>query len=174
MTAETYERFPGRVVILTNALSVAIYALAAYLMARLGIAFAAVYLLYCLWVEFRVLTASCVHCYYYGKVCGFGKGKLCSWLFRRGDPRRFLEKEISWRGVAPDFLASILPLAVGVAVLVRSFSWSTLAVMILLLVLASAGTACARGCFACRYCRQREIGCPAEKLFSKAKQDHAE
>jgi hypothetical protein len=42
-----------------------------------------------------------------------------------------------------------------------------LAVLLVVLVFLSlAGNAIIRGSFACKYCRQREIGCPAEKLFS--------
>ncbi len=173
MSTPSYESFPLRIVILSNLLAVAIYALGAYLLAGLHIALAVVYVLYCLWIEFRVLTGSCVHCCYYGKVCGFGKGKLCYWLFRKGDPRKFVEREISWRHVVPDFLVFILPLAGGVVLLVTGFSWLTLALILALVVLSFGGTAFVRGSFACKYCRQREIGCPAEKLFGKRKQEQA-
>jgi len=37
----------------------------------------------------------------------------------------------------------------------------------ILLVLSFGGNAFIRGSFACNYCKQKEIGCPAEKLFSK-------
>ena len=44
----------------------------------------------------------------------------------------------------------------------------TLAIIfIALLLLGFLGNALVRGHLACRYCRQREIGCPAERLFDK-------
>ena len=69
----------------------------------------------------------------------------------------------------PDFLVSLIPLGVGIALLVRSFSWLVLLLLIVLLGLASAGTGFVRGQLACKYCRQRELGCPAEQLFSRTK-----
>jgi hypothetical protein len=37
-----------------------------------------------------------------------------------------------------------------------------------LIALSFVGNAVLRGSFACKYCKQREIGCPAEKLFGGA------
>ena len=111
--AETYESFPVWVVLLSNLLAVSVYAVGAYILAGFGILFAALYLLYCLWIEVRVLRHSCVDCYYYGRLCGLGKGRLCSLLFRKGDPQRFTEREVSWRDLLPDFMVTVLPLIGG-------------------------------------------------------------
>jgi len=35
-----------------------------------------------------------------------------------------------------------------------------------LVMLSFVGNAVIRGSFACKYCRQREIGCPASRLFA--------
>jgi hypothetical protein len=165
----TYENFPPCLVAVANALPIAIYAAGTYVMAHFGIAAAALYLLYCALMEFRVLAISCRRCYYFGKVCAFGKGKISAWIFKQRDPRPFEEKSISWKDLVPDFLTSILPLLAGGVLLLRQFSWLTLAVLVLLLVLSSAGNAAVRGGFACKHCRQRELGCPAERLFNKGK-----
>lgn len=54
MEAEvTYERYPARIIVLSNLLSVAIYAVGTYLMTRLGMWWAAAYLAYCGWLEYR-------------------------------------------------------------------------------------------------------------------------
>jgi len=37
-----------------------------------------------------------------------------------------------------------------------------------LLLLATAGKGAVRSSLACKRCRQRELGCPAERLFAKA------
>jgi hypothetical protein len=70
----------------------------------------------------------------------------------------------------PDFLVSLVPLGVGIALLIRSFSWGVLLLIVALVGLATVGTAAVRGQIACKYCKQRELGCPAEQLFSKRKQ----
>lgn len=122
---------------------------------------------YCAFVELTVLRRSCIHSYYYGKVCGLGKGKLCSLLFKRGNPQMFLQREVSFRDIVPDLLVSAISLVGGTAPLLRQFNWAVLLAMLSILLLASAGTGFVRGSLACRYCARREMGCPAEKLFSK-------
>jgi len=163
------ESFSFGVVLLSNSVAVAIYAIGACVMSGFGIAAAVVYLLYCLWAEFSVLRRSCTDCYYYGKVCAFGKGKLCSLIFRQGDPREFAERKISWWDLLPDFMVLIFPLVGGIMLSVTNFSWLRVGALLALTALGSAGNAVIRGSFACKYCKQREIGCPAERLFGKAR-----
>jgi hypothetical protein len=164
---KTYEKFPVWIVLLSNLVAVSIYAIGAYILAGFGILFTVLYLLYCLWIELKVLRGGCVDCYYYGKVCGFGRGRLCSILFKKGDPQRFVEKDISWSLILPDFLVFIFPVIGGIILLVRGFSWLLVTMLAIVVVLYLGGTAVIRGTFACKYCKQREIGCPAEKLFRK-------
>ena len=103
----------------------------------------------------------------YGKTCCFGKGKLCSLLFKKGNSKDFCNKEISWIDILPDFLVSILPFIAGVLLLIKNFNWGILLLMVIIIILSFGGSAFIRGNFACKYCKQREIGCPAEKLFNK-------
>jgi hypothetical protein len=112
-----------------------------------------------------------VDCWYYGKTCAFGKGRVCAVLFRRGDPARFAVKEISWTALVPDFAVFLIPAVVGVVLLVIDFVWWRAALIGLLLVVSFAGNALVRSSFACKYCKQREIGCPAEKLFAQKGQE---
>jgi hypothetical protein len=144
-------------------------ALHEYLMAQLGIVWALFYATYCIWMEYRVLSKSCRHCYYFGRRCGFGKGRVCSWFFSKGTGKTLGEIRISWGDIVPDFLVSLIPLAVGIALLIRSFSWPGLVPVATLVFLGSVGTGLVRGQIACKYCKQRELGCPAEQLFSKRK-----
>jgi hypothetical protein len=153
--------------ILSALVTLVVYIIGVSILIQWGIVIAVIYIGYCLWVELRVLSKSCVNCFYYGRVCGLGRGVVCSLLFKKGDPQRFVEKEISWKHIAPDFLVFIFPLLGGIVLLVKSFSWVLLFLLIALIIISFAGNAVIRGSFACKYCRQREIGCPAEKLFSK-------
>lgn len=162
-----YDSFPVWIPILSTVVSLLIYTIGFYVFLQFSIIAAVFYILYCLWVEMRVLTKSCVSCYYYGKVCGLGRGVLCSLLFKKGDPAKFVEKEISWKQIAPDFLVFVFPLLGGIVLLIKDFSYTILLLLIFLFVLSFVGSAVIRGSFACKYCKQREIGCPAEKLFSK-------
>ncbi len=169
MQTSTFENFPWRMVAICNAVGLAIYVIGLYLMARLGIVWALLYAAYCVGMEWRLLSRSCRYCYYFGKRCGFGKGLVCSWFFTKESEQTLCAKRISWRDVVPDFLVSLIPLAAGVALLIRSFSWAMLFALAALVFLASVGTGFVRGQVACKHCRQRELGCPAEQLFSKTR-----
>ena len=168
MITETYENFPWRMVATANAVGLGIYAFGLFLMLRAGAVWGALYAVYCAWMEWRLLSRSCRTCYYYGKRCGFGRGVVCSWFFSKSMERTLREKPISWLDIVPDFLVPLIPLAAGVVMLIRSFSWPVLFSVLLLLVLGSIGTGMVRARIACRYCKQRALGCPAEQLFSRS------
>lgn len=169
MKSKTYEHFPVGILLLSNAVTLAIYAIGAYILAGFGWWVVLVYAAYCVWLEFRLLARSCVNCYYYGGYCGLGKGKVCSWFFKRGNPERFLNDTISWRDLLPDFMVSVIPLVGGVFLLVKDFSWVSGSLLTVLVVLSTAGNGLIRGKFLCMYCKQRVLGCPAERLFNRGK-----
>ena len=164
---KTLERYPAWVVLVSTVLSVLIYAIGVYIVSKLNPFLMILFIGYCIWLEFKVIRKSCVSCYYYGKVCAFGKGVLCSLFFKRGDPRMFVEREVTWMEMLPDFMVFVIPIIAGIRVLIREFNLITLILMIVLLRLSFAGNAIVRGQVACRYCKQRELGCPADKLFNK-------
>jgi hypothetical protein len=164
---KTYERFPWWVVLVSTVLSLLIYAAGAFIVSRLSPVLAAVYVVYCIWLEFKILRRSCVGCYYYGRVCGFGRGVLCSFLFKKGDPASFAERQVSWADMLPDFMVFIIPIIAGIRLLIREFNVTLLMLMIVLLILSFVGNAVVRGKVACKYCKQRELGCPADRLFNK-------
>ena len=164
-----FENYPLGIVAVSNLLNFSIWIIGIYVLSGFGILISMLFLAYCLTLEFRVLTRSCVHCYYYGKVCFSGKGKVCSLLFKKSESRRFNSDTITWKDILPDLLVSIFPIIGGIVLLMISFSWLIFVLLIILLLLSTVGTATVRGSLACKYCKQREIGCPAQKLFEKRK-----
>lgn len=146
-------------------MSLSIYGVGAYLLATLFVWLAIPYLVYCIGMELNLLRHSCTDCFYYGKTCAFGKGKPCALLFRQGDPQHFGGREISWMTLIPDFLISIIAIASVIILLAIDFAWVPLALPLLLIVLSSSGNGVIRGQLARNHCRQREIGCAAERLF---------
>jgi hypothetical protein len=161
------ENYPLSVVFVSNLVSVLIYGTGAFILWQSGIIWAILYLLFILVLEFRLVSGHCVDCYYYGKTCAFGKGILSSRFFPKGDPGKFSRMTLTWKDLVPDFLAFMVPVLAGILLLVQGFSWTILFLVIILILLGFAGNALVRGKLACRYCKQREIGCPAEKLFGK-------
>ena len=168
-TIRSYENFPIRLVAAAVLVNVSIYALGAFILAGFGSVMTALYLLYCLGNEVRVMKTSCVDCYYYDKWCAFGKGKAAALFFKQGDPQRFLTKAISRKELIPDMLVVIFPLIGGIALLIRDFSWGTVIALVFLLAFSLGGTYLIRSRVACAGCKQREMGCPAEQFFSKQK-----
>ena len=167
MKTEGYDQFPLPLVFLCVSATVSIYAIGAYLIAPMGIISVALYLLFCLGMEIRVLITGCRDCYYFGKLCAFGRGKICSLLFEKGIPERFIEKKISWKSLVPDFLVSIVPIFTGGLYLFTNFSWERLVMILAFGVIAFPLTGFIRGSISCRYCKQKEFGCPAIQFFSK-------
>ncbi|HDP70549.1 MAG TPA: hypothetical protein ENN38_07080 [Actinobacteria bacterium] len=162
-----YESFPVWIVLLANSLMILIYGLGFYLLSKISIWIGILYLLYCLWVEFMILKRSCIDCYYYDKLCGLGKGKVALLFFKKGDPKKFAEKELVWYTLIPDFMVNIFPIAGGIIILVKDFSWPLLAILAIFIIISFGGTAVIRGQFACKYCKQKEVGCPAAEMFEK-------
>ena len=136
---------------------------------QLSIVLVIIYVIFILALEFRLLGSHCVNCYYYGKTCAFGKGRLSALFFTKGSPERFNEKPITWKDIVPDFLTFLIPMIAGIILLVQQFSWTVLILVIALFLLGFIGNALVRGKLACKYCIQRSVGCPAERLFDKTK-----
>ena len=162
-----YENYPFWIVALSNLVSIAIYAIGALIIFKPGIVWLVLYILYIAWLEIRLLRKSCVNCYYYGKFCAFGQGKLSCLFFKKSNAEQFSKEQITWKDILPDFLVSAIPLVAGIVLLVIDFNWLLLTLVILLVLLTFAGNGFIRGSLACKYCKQRELGCPAEQLFSK-------
>jgi len=162
-----YEKYPNGVIFVSNLLSLLIYGIGAYVLYRFGLIWVMLYIIFILVSEFRLLSGHCVDCYYYGKRCAFSKGELSSRLFPKGNPDLFCKKTITWKDIIPDFLLFFIPILAGIVLLIMEFSWMILILVIFLLVLGFFGNAFVRGQLACRYCKQREIGCSAAQLFDK-------
>lgn len=167
MKIHCYENYPWWIVLVSNLLSLSTYIIGFYILFGLGLFFAILYFLYCLFMEIRLLKEGCVNCYYYGKTCGFGKGRLSALFFKQGDISKFTQRKMNWKDMIPDLMVSVFPLVGGIILLINDFSWIILVLMIVLVILSMTGNAFIRGSLTCSGCKQRELGCPAEKLFQE-------
>ncbi|MDP4226169.1 MAG: hypothetical protein Q8907_10740 [Bacteroidota bacterium] len=162
-----YENYPLGTVVLSNTLSLALYGLGFFVINKLGLLFSLLYLLYVLILEYRLIK-SCANCYYWGRVCGFGRGKISAWFFKKGEPAEFCIKKLTWLDLVPDMLVSLIPIVVGVVLMILRFDFLLLFSVLLILFLTTSGNGFIRGKLTCRYCKQKELGCPAYSLFNKA------
>jgi len=154
-------------VALSNIFAISIWVIGASILFGFGLLFSVLFIVYCFLTEVSIYRGSCVNCCYYGKVCFSGRGKISSLMFKRGDPQSFVNRKVTFKDLLPDLMVTVIPIIGGIILLITSFSWLVLILMIILLLLASGGNAVIRGRFACRYCRQREIGCPARQFFEE-------
>ncbi|MEA2088383.1 MAG: hypothetical protein U9O55_00900 [Patescibacteria group bacterium] len=162
-----FENYPCWIMIISNLVSIAIYFAGAFIIYQVGIIWLLFYVLYILGLEIRLMKRSCVNCYYYGKFCGFGKGKISFLFFKKGDSQKFIKNKITLKDMLPDFFVSIILLLTGAVLLILNFNWLILLLIVTLIILTSAGNSFIRGSLACKFCEQRKIGCPAEQLFNK-------
>ncbi len=164
-----YKNYPLWMVFLSNLVSIGIYLAGAFIIYQAGIAWFILYLIFIGIMEFRLIKGHCINCYYYGKTCAFGKGRISSIFFKKGNPQNFCKKKITWKDMIPDLMVSLIPAIVGIILLIKNFSWILLLSVIILFILAFPGSGMIRTKLACRYCKQRKTGCPAQKLFEKKK-----
>jgi hypothetical protein len=99
-----YENYPAKVVIFSNLVSLLIYGISAYILSRFSSVLVIGYVLFILFLEFRLPGRNCRDCHYYGKTCAFGKGRLSRIFFTQGRPEVFNQKKITWKDIVPDFL----------------------------------------------------------------------
>jgi hypothetical protein len=162
-----YDNYPFWIIALSNTVSLLIYGLGFIIMFRLGWAVSFLYLFYIIILDYRLLKNHCTNCYYWGKNCGFGKGRLSSCFFKKGDISKFCSNEMTWKDMVPDLLISLIPFLAGIVLVIIKFDYVLLIVMILLMLLSTTGNGFIRGNLTCRYCKQKGLGCPADKLFNK-------
>jgi len=78
---------------------------------------------------------------------------------------------MTWKDIILDILISLLPVLAGIILMVIEFDYFILAATIGIILLTTFGNSFIRGRLACRYCKQRDLGCPAEALFNKNKNE---
>ncbi len=164
-----YENYPASTLVLSVGTTLALYASGIIVMRKAGWIWSLLYFAYILVLEIKLLRSSCRNCFYYGKICAFVRGKLCSLFFKPGNPQNFTENKVTWVKILPDLLVSLVPVLTGILLILIDFDWILLAIILLILFLTTAGNGYIRGRLACRYCKQKEIGCPAMGFFSPNK-----
>jgi hypothetical protein len=163
---QPYEKYPFRIVAITVMFSFLIYITGSLIIYPIGLGWMFLYLGYGLFLELRLISKHCPHCYYYGKICAFGKGKISSLFFKQGEMEKFSCNTFTWKDMIPDLLVFLIPAITGIIRMIFEFNWFTLSLVLTLFLLNSVGNAYIRGQLACNHCKQAQLGCPALELFS--------
>lgn len=162
-----YDNYPLWIIFLSNLVSILIYGSGFLIIFKLNWIISILYLAYILILEFRLIRNHCTICFYWGKTCGFGKGKISSWFFKKGDNSKFCSNQMSWKDMIPDLLVSLIPLIIGIVLLIIKFELFLLLALLFLVFLTTIGNGSIRGKLTCIFCKQKDLGCPADKLFNK-------
>jgi len=167
---EKYENYPAWIVLVYNLIAFSIYAAGLYLSYLIWPWLALAFLAYAIYLEVAIYREGCRYCYYYGKICVAGRGKIAKFFMKKGDPRKFTEKTVEFKDFIPTFLFSIMIIAAGIYLLIfRGFDWIILGIT-LWPVIIFFGNQITYGQLACPHCKQGEVGCPACEYFMKAQE----
>ena len=165
-----FENYPLWIVIPANILMLAVYVAGAYIMFRLSMITGILYVVYLILLGRAFFKEGCTCCFYYGKLCAFGKGAMAAMFFKRGDPEKFCERELGFKDFIPQILVVLIPLIVGIALLIsRGFNLLILIAMIYPVFSWFVVNPILYGKLACIHCKQGSICCPAIKFFTKEK-----
>lgn len=162
-----FENYPWQTIVLSILHQLAIYVIAGIIIFDFNLAWFFLYLFYVIVLEITFYPRACVYCYYYGKWCFMGKGKVAALLFEKQNPQKFCERQANFKNMLPELLVVIVPIILGIILLIQSFSWFILVLIILDIFLMTWGNSYVRGKLACPHCKQGKICCPANKMFQK-------
>jgi hypothetical protein len=168
-----FENYPLITVLISSLVTLATFTAGAFIMFRAGWIWGTLFIIYVLYLEFMLLRTGCRDCYYYGKTCAFGQGRLACLVVKRGNPANFGKRQMTWKSMIPDILVTVIPVITGIVLMIINFNWVLLILVALMVLLGSAGNGYVRGNLACKYCKQREYGCPTEKLFNRTRTGQA-
>lgn len=165
---EAFENYPWWIIAVSIIQQLAIYVIGGFIIYQFGLIWLIVFLGYFAIFELTFYPRACVYCYYYGKWCFTGKGKMALWLrFKQKDTQEFCRRNVTFFSMLPEMLILIVPVILGVVLLVKDFSWVILILLVLDIAIASFGSGFIRGKLACAHCKQGRICCPAREIFGK-------
>ncbi|MCK5283799.1 MAG: hypothetical protein KAK00_10460 [Nanoarchaeota archaeon] len=168
--AKRYDSYLLWIVVLVNLLMLTVYVAGAYIMFMLSLIMGILYVIYLIFLEIFLYKEVCPNCFYYGKLCAFGKGKTAAIFFKKGDPKKFCEREINWKDFIWQILVVLVPLVAGIALLIsRGFNILILAALAYPVFSWFFLNPIIYGKLACPHCKQGSICCPALKFFTKKK-----
>lgn len=162
-----YECYPASKVFIFNLVTLSVYGVGLYLMYLVWKWSAALFLIYILIIEYSLYKEGCRYCYYYGKRCVAGRGKIVPFFFKKGDSKKFCEKTISFKDFIPHLLIVFVPVLGGIYLMIMDFSWLILGLTLWPLIVNFVGNPIIYGNIACPHCKQGAKCCPACEYFMK-------
>ena len=164
---KAYECYPWSSLLIYNAFCFAQYIIGFILVELANPILGKLFIAYIVYLEVKLYKEGCRHCYYYGKRCFGGRGNVAKLFLKKGDPKKFAEKEVTGKSLIPQMLLLILPTAAGAWMLYQGFSFLILGLVTIPWIIWFVVTPQIYGKMACPHCKQGRICCPANEFFSK-------
>lgn len=151
------ENYPKYIIVIRWIILLWAFALGTYILADLHFALAIIYVLYSMIALTLILPLSrCVSCFYHGKVCNTGWGRIAGYLFEKGDESKYEEH---YNYAIFLHLLWLVPLVVALLQVVRKRNIFALSIFVIyVFILLVEKIILKKLC--CKRCHQREF-CPA-------------
>ena len=169
MDPAVFQKYPLSTVLIFQFVSLANYAVGIYLLSQISVLFSILFAFYVIMMEFSVYREGCASCYYYGKRCMSGRGKIAPLFVRKEDPKRFCEKKITWKNLLPTVMVSLIPIITAVYLMITSFNWLFVGLILVPILTWFVLNPLMYGKLGCLHCKQGRICCPANDFFGKKK-----
>lgn len=162
-----FECYPLWMVLLYNIAAWSIPAAGLYLLYIIHPVLSVLLLIDVIYLESSIYREGCANCYYYGKRCVSGRGLFVKLLLKKGDPKKFTEKDVSFKDMLPSMVPSVATIIAGIYLLITSFSWLILVLTVWPVIVWFFGNPIVYGELACPNCKQAILGCPVCEMFKK-------
>lgn len=166
---EKLEEYPIKIVCISATLTVISYSLGTIVIYVLHPILGLIFLLLAATTIIVSMKLRCTHCFYLGKYCNFGLGKLAAILFKKGEPEEFRNP----RKVVPTAILSfgtmLLPVIAGIGLIFLDFSLISIGLLLVYILLGIMPNFFVRGNF-CEKCVQGQLGCPSYDQMIKGRQ----
>jgi hypothetical protein len=163
---EKYENYPIKIVCISATLTILSYLFGTVVFYILHPILGILFL--CLVISTIIISMKlrCTHCYYLGKYCNFGLGKLAALLFKKGDPSEFKNPKLVITTAIVSFGTMLLPIIAGIIIILMDLTVFSLSLFLGYILIGIAPNFVVRGRF-CEKCVQGQLGCPSYEQMIK-------
>jgi hypothetical protein len=165
---ERLETYPIKIVCLSASLTIISYLAGAFVLYFFHPVLSGLYLILAVLTLVVSMKLRCTHCYYLGKYCNFGLGKVADIFFSKGDPEEFSNPRKVNVTATFSFGTMLIPIFVGVIIFITNINLFNLGLVVGYILIGIAPNFLVRGNF-CEKCMQGELGCPAYERMKKAR-----
>lgn len=142
---------------LENLVALIIYILGTIILSRFSMIIGIGYFIYCLISVVIIWFLVCPFCYYYGKVCPCGYGKIAPFVVKKGDRKKF-QKQFKYLVLFSIFSFS-LPVIGGLLMLLMHYTLLLLIEIAIFAIMAFVVIPMQSKKISCKHCKQKSE-CP--------------